>query len=280
MVAKARGYYEAEGLKVTFLMGKGGVDVAKQVGAGNALVGGGVGDTPLIVRGNEIPVKAVAVLGGKGLMQLVMNEAKGITAPEQLKGRKVTTMSYQDTTYYALLGMLAKVGLKKDDLNIEAAGPAGTWKLFLSGDADAMASVPDWTALAEAQGMKMKVVPAESYFPNMAQAILASDEAIEKKPEMIRKLVRATVKGMVDIMKDPAGAARDYGKAVPENADKLAYITRVFELYNEYVYSGQKVPGEIDPARLASVQDFYVANGIVRTKVPVEQLYSNKFVGN
>ena len=36
MLARSRGYYAAEGLKVTFQPGRGGVDVAKQVGAGNA----------------------------------------------------------------------------------------------------------------------------------------------------------------------------------------------------------------------------------------------------
>src|SRR3546814_1030743 len=52
MVAQQRGYFKAEGLNVTFQIAKGGVDVAKQVGAGNAVVGGGIGDTSIIVRPN------------------------------------------------------------------------------------------------------------------------------------------------------------------------------------------------------------------------------------
>src|SRR3546814_12926424 len=43
MVAQQRGYFKAEGLNVTFQIDKGGVDVAKQGGAGNAVVGGGFG---------------------------------------------------------------------------------------------------------------------------------------------------------------------------------------------------------------------------------------------
>jgi NitT/TauT family transport system substrate-binding protein len=48
VVAKQRGYFKAEGLDITFQVAKGGVDVAKQVGAGNAVVGGGIGDTSII----------------------------------------------------------------------------------------------------------------------------------------------------------------------------------------------------------------------------------------
>ena len=39
MLAQAKGYYKAEGLDVKFVTGRGGVDVAKQVGAGNAVIG-------------------------------------------------------------------------------------------------------------------------------------------------------------------------------------------------------------------------------------------------
>lgn len=67
VIAREKGYYADLGLKVTFVAGKGGVDVAKQIGAGNAPVGGAIGDTPIVVRANGIPVKAVAVLGaGRG----------------------------------------------------------------------------------------------------------------------------------------------------------------------------------------------------------------------
>ena len=278
MVAQARGYYAKEGLKVNFVVGKGGVDVAKQVGAGNAAIGGAIGDTPIIARAQGIPVKAVAVLGGKSLTQLVVHANKGINGPKGLKGKVITTMAYQDTTYFSLLGMLASAGLSKADVDAQAAGPAGVWQLFAAGKADAMAAVPDWIVSAEQAGAKVNVYSSDEYFKSMAQAILASDELIEKRPELIGKLVRATLHGMQDIMKDPAGAARDYVRAVPQNKGKEAYIEAVFKLYNLYVYPGQKVLGAMDPERLAAVQKFYVKEGIVPKETPIADLYTNKFI--
>ncbi|OFZ87717.1 MAG: nitrate ABC transporter substrate-binding protein [Betaproteobacteria bacterium RBG_16_64_18] len=278
MVAQARGYYAKEGLKVNFVVGKGGVDVAKQVGAGNAAIGGAIGDTPIIARAQGIPVKAVAVLGGKSLTQLVVHANKGINGPKGLKGKVITTMAYQDTTFFSLLGMLASAGLSKADVDAQAAGPAGVWQLFAAGKADAMAAVPDWIVSAEQAGAKVNVYSSDEYFKSMAQAILASDELIEKRPELIGKLVRATLHGMQDIMKDPAGAARDYVRAVPQNKGKEAYIEAVFKLYNLYVYPGQKVLGAMDPERLAAVQKFYVKEGIVPKETPIADLYTNKFI--
>src|SRR5690348_18101233 len=45
-LAKGRGYFAQAGLDVSYAVGRGGVDVAKQVGAGNAPLGGIVADGP------------------------------------------------------------------------------------------------------------------------------------------------------------------------------------------------------------------------------------------
>src|SRR4051812_31554446 len=58
IVARARRYYDAEGLDVHFETARGGADVAKQVGVGNAVIGGAMGDTSIIVRGNGVPVRS------------------------------------------------------------------------------------------------------------------------------------------------------------------------------------------------------------------------------
>lgn len=280
MVAQQRGYFKAEGVNVTFQVGKGGVDVAKQVGAGNAVIGGAIGDTPILVRSNGVPVKAVAVLGGRSLMQLVINKDKGISSIKDLKGKTITTLAYQDTTFFALLGMLATQGLTKNDVNAQAVGPVNVWKLFIAGEADAMASTPDWTylALTAEKKMNLEIIPSDTHFRSMAQAIIASDETIQKNPALIKKLVGATLKGMKAIMDDPAAAAADYAKAVPEHAGKEAGLTEIFKMYIQYVYTGQKTLGEMDESRLSALQDFYIKEGIVREKTPVKDLYTNAFI--
>src|SRR5262249_12336472 len=266
-----------EGLEVAFESGKGGVDTAKQVGAGNALIGGAIGDTPIIVRANGVPVRAVALLGGGSLMQLVVPADSMIKSPADLKGKTITTMAYQDTTFYALLGMLAKVGLTKNDVEAQAVGPANVWKLFLAGKADAMAAVPDWTGDVIEAGGQARIIPPDDYFQSMAQVVVVSDKAIQEEPDKIRRLVRATIKGVQAVIADPAGAARDYVKAMPQHAGKEAAMQRVFEMYVTYVYRGADKIGPMDVQRLASLQDFYLKQGIIEKATPVDQLYTDQF---
>src|SRR6516164_2573627 len=66
-IAKGKGYFSQLGLDVNYAVGRGGVDVAKEVGAGNVPLGGIVADGPIVVRQNGVPVKIVALFGGKAL---------------------------------------------------------------------------------------------------------------------------------------------------------------------------------------------------------------------
>jgi NitT/TauT family transport system substrate-binding protein len=279
VLAQHNGYYADENIKINFVTARGGVDVAKQIGAGNAVIGGAIGDTPIIVRGNGVPVKAVAVLGAGTLTLIAVREGGPIKKVKDLKGKTATVMAYSDTTYYAFLGSLRKAGLTKTDVNAQAAGPTGVWQLFAANKADAMAAVPDWITSAEEAGAKVAILPSSEVFQSMAQAILASDDTIKKNPDLIRRLVRATLRGMQDIMKDPKAAAAAYVKAVPSYQGKEAQIERTFNLYNQYVYAGQKVLGHIDEKRLDAVQKFYVTEGIVPKAEPLADLYTNQFIG-
>jgi len=278
MLAKQQGYFAEEGLDVNFVTGKGGVDVAKQIGAGNAPIGGAIGDTPIVVRSNGVPVKAVAVLGAGSLMLITSHADNPIKDPSDLKGKVITVMAYTDTTYYSLLGAMRKVGLTRNDAEIQAAGPAGVWQQFAAGKAQVMAAVPDWVVAAESGGAKINLMDPAKGFDSMAQAILASDELIQNNPELIQRVVRATLRGMKLIMTDTDAAVAAYVKAVPSYAGKEGQVRRIFELYNKYVYANQSVLGQIDVERLTALQDFYVEEGVVNKATPVNMLYTNQFI--
>ena len=277
-IAKGKGYFSQAGLDVNYAVGRGGVDVAKEVGAGNVPLGGIVADAPIVVRQNGVPVKIVALFGGKGFMQLVVRADSGIQKPADLKGKTITVMSYQDTTFYALLGLLASAGLTQSDVDIQAAGPVGVWQLVASGKSVGMAGVPDWIPPVEAAGVAIRVLPTDEFFPHMAQAIGVSDQVLKERPELVGNFVKAALRGMKDIMDDPNKAADDFVGFVPEWKGKEGAVKATFNYYATLVYPGQPRLGEIGVERLRNLQDFYLAKGIIQRKSPLEDLYTNQFI--
>ncbi|MDR3101553.1 MAG: ABC transporter substrate-binding protein [Paraburkholderia sp.] len=277
LIAQKKGYYADENLNVRFMAANGGVDVAKQVGAGNALVGGAIGDTPILARAQGIPVRDIAVLGGGSLTLIATHHGGAVKTLSDLKGKTVTVMSYADTTYFSLLGALSTAGLTKQELSIEAAGPAAAWQLFAAGRSDALAGPPNFIASAEYAGAKVDILPSPG-FTSMAQSIVASDKAIREQPDLLGRLVKATLRGMADIVDDPAAATATYIAANPNYKGKEALVRRVFDMYRQYTFPGQKSPGFVDPARLDALQKFYVSQHIVTRATPLNELYTNQFI--
>jgi len=278
VLAKHLGYYREAGFDIDFVVARGGVDVAKQVGVGNAPIGGAIGDTPVIVRGNGVPVKAVGLMGGGAMTVAVGRKDRGINKLEDLKGKRISVLSFQDTTYFALLGALASKGITKNDISAEAVGPANVAKFVIAGTVDACACTPDWEIDVNEAVKDTVSLPTKDYFQSMSQAILTSDKMIAERPEMVRAIVKATLRGMKYVMDDPAKAAITYVEASPSFKGKEELMKKVLANYNLRTYQGQSELGAMDPQRLANVQKFYKQQGFIEAELPIDQLYSNAFI--
>lgn len=278
LLARHLGYFSEAGFDVQFQTARGGLDIAKQVGAGNAPFGLSLGDAPIVVRGNGIPIKVVAMMGGGALGVLVARTDRGIGKIEDLRGKKISVMSYQEANFYATLGALASRGISKDDAEIQAVGPSGVIGLVIAGAVDACICTPDWEINVQDGIGKTFAMPLKDYIPTTAQAIVASDEMIAKRPEFVRAVVQASLRGLKYVMDDPNRAAKTYVEAVPSYAGKEELVRRIFANYIERTYKGQKVLGETDPAVLAAMQKLYMSLGVVSVEAPVDTFYTNAFV--
>lgn len=276
--ALGKGYYTQEGLKVKCVAGKGGVDAIKQAGAGNAEFSQGLGDGPIIVRPAGVPVKIVALLGPNPLHFLIPRKDANIKGPADLKGKKLALTALQDTSFFVTLGVLAKVGLTERDVTILPTGAPGMIPAVATGRAEAMLGPLDFGTEVEEQGVPVEFLPLGGFFPSMSQAVIVSDTMIRDKPEMVKKFVRATLKGMKLVIENPAEVAKIYIATFAEQKGREALLTKIFTRYGQWVYSGQKIPGAVDPERIRTVQDFYFDKKVIPAKSKLEDLFTNKTV--
>ena len=278
-VALVKGYYRQEGAEVEFRTLRGGAEVAARLSRGEGDLGGATADTAIQARAQGALVRNVALLGGRSLTQLVFRKDKNIYQPAELRGKRITVMSFTDTSYYALLGFLNSVGLSKQDVSIQEAGPVGVFQNVIDDKADGMAGVPDWIPPFRDKGIDISVMQVGRFFPNMAQTIIAADRHIKERPDAIRAFVRATLHGLKDVMEDPAAATALIVKAYPkQHLGHEEDLRETLEYYVRYVYPGQRTLGEMSELRLSQLQDFYVREGIIERAAPVKDLYTNEFV--
>ena len=281
-VARKRGYFEANNLAVSVQTARGGVDVAKQVGAGNADFGNALGDTPIIVRPNGIPVRAVALLGQHPLFQIIARKTVNVKSIADLRGKKIGVTSYQEAGYYALLAVVSANGLKRSDVQIEAVGPAGMTQLMIAKALDATMTVIEWADAIETAGIELDYFRIDKFFPAMPQAILASDTTIKQRPALIAAFVKTQLQAVRDCIDDPAKAARDFVFIVPQYSGREAMVERVLRRYVADVYRTDppSALGKLDAERYKVVQSFYLQNKIINAPSPVDTLFTNAFVSS
>lgn len=279
-IARQRGYYSAENLEITWQVGRGGVDVATQLAAGNATLGGGIGDTSIIVRAQDAPVRGVALLGGRTLTQVYARRDANIRTLADLRGKRIGVLAFQDTTFFNLLGVLRSQNMRREDANVQAVGAAGMVQLMIAGTLDAICGVPEWAASIEAANVPVDMFNIDAVFPAMAQAIMASDQTLQQRPETVRRFIRATLRAVNDVKADPAAMSRVYTQAMPEHAGREALIENIMRRYVSLVYATDTPDGlgRFDEARMTRVQAFYVENGIVQRAVPIRDTFTNDFV--
>ena len=107
----------------------------------------------------------------------------------------------------------------------------------------------------------------------MALGIGASDRVIKEKPDLVRAIVKAAMRGMKNIMDDPDKAADDFVKFVPEWKGKDGSVKATFNYYTRVVYPGQWC---LERSRKAA--GFYHAKGLIQRKSPVADLYTDAFI--
>lgn len=279
-LAGIRGYFTAAGAAVEFVSVTGGAQVATQMGAVNAPLGGGTGDTAIIVRPNGVPLRGVPLLGGGTLARVAARPDSNFRALRDLRGRRISVSSFQGSAYFPLLGAMGSVGLGQRDADIQAHGPAGVWQIFAQGEVEAMSTVPDWIVDARFSGVEPVILSTERDCPSMAQSVIVSDRAIRENAAPIRGVLTALKCALADIIADPDTTARELlafnqSRGFPVTPDRVVPSIR---LHAGTVYAGQPRHGLFDADRLARVQRFSLDAGAIRRETPVAELYTNDLV--
>jgi NitT/TauT family transport system substrate-binding protein len=288
-VALNKGYYQAEGLDVTL---QNGIvqDLIGQLGVGAGDVNFAVvsGDEVIPARVQGIPVKYVMTWYRQYPVAAISIEGKGptLTSPADLKGRKVGVPGPFGSTYVGLQALLKSAGLTLDDIQLESIGFTQVPSL-ISGQVDvAMGYAANEPVQLSSQGVNVSTLKVADYMKLASNGLVTNDKTYKENPELVGKVVRATLKGLSDTIADPAAAFESSLKQVPEAANTRDLQMRVLQ---ESIKLMQ--PNPVDPTAKAppppgfteenvwqATQDFLYDAKIIDKKGTISDMFTNEFV--
>jgi len=215
-VAVEKGYYKAEGLDVEILGGRGSGTVIKEVAAGTVKIGFADAGTLAVARANEnVPVKMLAVIYADSPHALIVLADSGIKGPKDLMGKTASdaagSSNYKYFSYYAKAG-----GADPDKVNWVFSESTALIGLLLTGRVDAIGQYALGIPLLEKRAAPKKVhtllyknVPG---FEIYANGIIVREDTLKNEPELVKKFVRASLKGLRDACANPAEAGKILAK--------------------------------------------------------------------
>lgn len=278
----AKGFYKDEGLDVELQEGVGGVQVVQTVAAGqDFMVTPGL-DIVVTARSQGAPVKAVATLQQNTPAGIAVLAISGITKPQDLVGKKIMT-SPGGTSNTLLIPYLRAVGVNPDSVTVVSV--AGNAKIpgLLAKQADAVTVFgnDDFIAIqGEDPGARFF-----AYGDQLAMygiGMVTNEDNIKAKPDVIRKLVRATTKAHLYSMDHAAEAVDAMFKALPDiPGSKESHVRRVtatMEFFKKTVAS-TGCTGCMSDAIFLRMEDLLTQyGGLTKRAANVSEYYTNEFV--
>jgi len=228
---KEKGIFAAEGIDLEIQEGRGSGVTAQAVAAKSADFG--YVDVPTMMRAavKGAPIVATGVLLQTTPMSAMGLVEKNIRKPEDIKGKTVVVTPGDSMSQIWPL-FLKKTNLKESDIKILSGDPQTKINAVINNQADLLLGyVMD-------QSMKIKDATGKDVFPIkfadygiilVSSGLVANTDYVKANPDLVKRMMTASIKAVEAAVKDPKGAAQAILNANPKGG-KIETLTQGFEL--------------------------------------------------
>lgn len=286
-VALDKGYYKAEGLDVTVDTGPGSVAGIARVAAGTYQLG--FFDINSLARfrdqNPDKDVKGVMMVYDKPPFSIVSIAKSNINAPKDLEG-KVLGAPAPDGAYAQWKAFVKENKIDDSKVKIENVGFPVREPMLADGKVDAITGFSFssyFNLLAKGIAEKdIKVMLMSDYgLVLYGNAIMVNPDFAKANPKAVAGFVRATVKGVIDTIKDPDTAIKSVMKR-NETADEKIELARLkMALKDNFVTPWVKANGVggIDDKRMAeAIDQIAVTYDFKNAKPKPSDLFSSEYL--
>lgn len=256
-VALDKGYYKEGGMDVQISRGRGSGDTLKRVGIGESSFG--LVDTATVLTGkanDEVPVRMIAMTYSKAATAILYARESGITKPKDLEGRTVAR-SAAGSTINMWPAFLKVNGIDRSKIREITVTASSYAPMLLSRQVDAVLDqssyIGRYQKAADAQKLSIQAFRFSDFgYDLYGDAIIASEDTLKKSPDLVRRFLKASLKGNLYAFEHPDEAvailAKYASEAEPDVAKAELLDTKALAMTDEVRKHGY---GYIDGAKLA-----------------------------
>ncbi len=277
-VAQERGYFADAGLDVTFRYGFES-DLLKLVGTNELQFMIGSGEEVILGRSQGLPVRYVMRWYRKFPVVLFAKADKGIKTPADLIGKQVGLPGLFGASYVGWEAIVYANKLDATKITLQSIGFTQASAVSQDRVDAAMDYIVNGPVQLRLAGQEVVVIPVSDFVDLPSNGIITNDKTIAERPELVRALVSALMRGLKDTLADPDSAFEISLKAVPEAGGDQTPVSRA--IFDESVKLWQADDAQLglsDPEAWAAAAVFMKEMGLIQTPVDPADLFTNEFV--
>ncbi len=285
-VAIDKGYYSAEGLNVTIDSGPGSVAGIARLAAGTYPIG--FFDINSLVKFRDQnpgkPVKAVLMVYDKPPFVIATTAKTGITKPKDLE-RRVLGAPAQDGAYAQWRAFAHENAIDTSKVMIENVDFSERELMLANGNFDAITGFSFSMHFNLIQrGLKPEdiktMLMADHGLLLYGNAIMVNPDYAKANPKVVAGFVRATIKGVLDTIKDPDAAVKSLMKRKVTGDEKIELERLKMSIRDNFVTPWVRLNGfgGIDMVQLAKSIDQIALTYEFKARPKAEDIFTSEYL--
>lgn len=276
-VAKAKGFFEQEGIDVDIHPGGPDVIIEQQVVNGAANIGITGVDSLLVNQEHGLPIVAIAQILQKSSQLLMTKTKAGIDTPEKMMGKRVGNQG--GSQQFQLLAFLDKYGMNSK--NVQLVKQGFTMDQFFNDQLDvSMGAIFNEYHVILENGYKPEDLKTYSFqdagVGMLEDVLIAKKDWLASNRDLAVRTTRAILKGwQYAIANQPEAIDIVMNEIAKGSSTRQHQETMLMEIAKLILPPGSPASnlGQIDPAAYQNTVNIAEKYGIVKNKVDLNKVY-------
>lgn len=275
-VAIDKGYYAAEGLAVS-LDYSFETDAVALVGGDNLKFAIVSGEQVLLARAQGIPVVYTMAWYQQYPVGVTMKAASGITAPADLKGKRIGVPMLGGASYIGLRALLAAGGVAEQEVTLDVIGFTQVEALVADKDDAVVVYIANEPVKLAAQGYDLTTLKVADYLQLVANGLITNEKTLRENPDLVRRMVRATLRGIEDALQNPEEAYEISKKYVETLAQADPAVQKQVLATSMALWRAERL-GYSQPKAWQNMQQILLEMGLLKQPLELEKAFTNEFL--
>ncbi len=275
-VAVEKGYFRQAGIEIEFDYSF-ETDGIALVGSNELQFSVGSGEQVLLARAQGLPIVYVMAWWQDYPVGVAAKKEQGIRTPQDLQGKRIGLPGLFGASYIGLRALLSVAGLKENEVTLDSIGFNQVEALAADQEQAVVVYVNNEPIQLRALGYEVDVIRVADYVQLASNGILTNEKTIAEAPDLVRRMVQATLRGLADALANPEEAYEICKKYVENLAQADQAVQRQILAASMEFWRAEQL-GQTNPEAWENMQDVLLEMGLLSAPLDLSKAYTNEFI--